>query len=81
MGCLMHLINLYDPAQDSPILGDTNLIFIPWKRCICLNVILINLTVRPCMAPSHQTYLRVQPGVAGKICLPRQLIPVGPGPS
>ena len=78
---LIHLINSHHPEQDSPMLGDTKLIFTPWKRYFCLSVILTSLTVRRCMAPSHRPYLQVQPSVAGKICLPRQLIPVGPGPS
>lgn len=39
------------------------------------------MTARRCMAQSHQPYLQVQPSVAGKICLPRQLTPEGPGPS
>ena len=28
-GCLIHLIGSYQPVQDSPMLGDKNLIFIP----------------------------------------------------
>lgn len=80
MGSLIDLVSSYHPARDSPLLGDKKF-FIPWKFYFCLNVILINMTDRHGMAPCHQPYLQVQPSVVGKICLPRQLIPVGPGPS